>query len=164
MKSLTEEETKEPDETSCESDKNIHNINKFRQIEETNKHYTTTVKINGVRKEIIFDSGSPITIMPMDRNNVKPTEIQKVTNQYQDVNKNGVKFWEKIPLYIKYQNNKHKMEVLITERTGITPLSGMDCMKTFIMIVGKLQLAESNQSERKKYSTGFRSCLRTTKL
>ena len=31
---------------------------------------------------------------------------------------------------IEYENNKQKMEILITERTDITPLLGMDWMKT----------------------------------
>ena len=51
---------------------------------------------------------------------------------------------------IKYENNKQKMEILITERTDITPLLGMDWMKTFKLTIGRIQLAENNQSEKEK--------------
>ena len=42
------------------------------------------------------------------------------------------------------------MEILITERTDITPLLGMDWIKTFKLTIGKIQLVENNQSEREK--------------
>ena len=54
-----------------------------------------------MRKEFIIDTGSPITIMPPDERIMKHTEIQKVTNRYQDVNKNEVKFRGKIPVDIE---------------------------------------------------------------
>ena len=92
MKRLTEEELNEPDESSDESDENIHHIKEIKKIEETNKHYRATVKIKGVRKKFIIDTGPPITMMPVEKRIVTPTEIQKVTNRYQDVNKNDVKF------------------------------------------------------------------------
>ena len=81
---------------------------------------------------------------------MKPTELQKVSNRYQDFYKNEVKFQGKIPVNIEYENNKQKMEILITERTDITPLLGMDWMKTFILTIGIVQLAKNNQSERGK--------------
>ena len=94
---------------------------------------------------------------------MKPTELQKVSNRYQDVNKNEVKVWGKIPVNIEYENNKQKLEILITERTDITPLSGMDWMKAFKLTIEKIQLAENNQSEREKYSETFKTCLKTMK-
>ena len=57
----------------------------------------------------------------------------------------------KIPVNIEYENNKQKMETLITERTDITPLLGMDWMKTFKLTIGRKQLPEINQSERDSY-------------
>ena len=81
---------------------------------------------------------------------MKPTEIQKVTNRYQDVNKNEVIFRGKIPAKIEYENNKQKMEILITERTDITPLLGMDWMRTFKLTIGKLQMTKNNQSEKER--------------
>ena len=88
--------------------------------------YLTTVKINGTEKEFIIDTGSPISIMPVNKQIMKETAIQKIKHRYQDVNKNEVKFRGKIPVDIEYENNKQKMEILITEREDITPLLGMD--------------------------------------
>ena len=47
------------------------------------------------------------------------------------------------------------MEILITERTDITPLLGMDWMKKFKLTISKIQLAENNQSEREKVFNKF---------
>ena len=150
VKRLTEDEMNEPNDSSCESEESIHHIKEIKKIEETNKHYTANVKINGVIKEFIIDTGSPISIMPPDKRIMRTTKLQKVSNRYQDVNKNEVKFRGKIPVNIEYEKNKQKMEILITERTDITPLLGMDWMKTFKLTIGRIQLAESNQSEKEK--------------
>ena len=80
------------------------------------KHFTAVVQINGRTKRIYYiDNGPPISIMPPDERIMKFAEIQKITNRYQDVNKNEVKLWGKIPVNIEYENNKQKMEILITE-------------------------------------------------
>ena len=78
-----------------------------------------------------------------------------MTTRYQNVNKNEVKFREKIPVYIEYKNNKQKMEILITERTDITPLLGMDWMRTFKPTIGKIQMTENNQSEKERILKKF---------
>ena len=156
VKRLTEDEINDPNESSCESEEDIQHIKEIKKIEETNKPYTATVKINGIAKEIIIDTVSPISIMPPDKRIMKPTEKQKVTNRYQDVNKNEVKFRRKIPVNIEYENNKQKMEILITERTDITPLLGMDWMRIFELTSGKIQLTENTQSEKEKIFGKFR--------
>ena len=93
--------------------------------------------------------------MPPDERIIKLAEIQKVTNRYQVVNKNEVKFRGKVPVNIDYENNKQKVEILITERTDITPLLGMDWMKTFRLPIGRIQLAENNQSEKERIINNF---------
>ena len=113
VKRLTEDEMNEPNESSCDSEESIHHIKEIKKIEETNKHYTANVKINGVMKKFIIDTGSPISKMPPDKRIMKPTESQKVSNRHQDVNKNEVKFRGKFPVNIEYENNKQKMEILI---------------------------------------------------
>ena len=47
------------------------------------------------------------------------------------------------------------MEIVITERTDITPLLGMDWMKKLKLTINKIQLAENNQSEREKVFNKF---------
>ena len=155
VKRLTENEPNESDEPSSESEDSIHHIKEVKKIDETNKHFTTTLKINGIPKEFIIDTGSPISLMPPDERITKSTEIQKITSRYQDVNKNEVKFRGKIPVNVEHENNKQKMEILITERTDITPLLGMDWMKKFKLTISKIQLAENNQSEREKVFNKF---------
>ena len=81
-------------------------MREFKKIEEKNKHYTATVKIGLPKKEFIIDTGSPITISPQAKKILKLTGIQTITNGYQDVNKNDVKFRGKIPLDMEYENNK----------------------------------------------------------
>ena len=130
MKQLIEEEIDDRDETSSESEESIHHIREIKKIEEKNKHYTATVKING-KKEFIIDTGSPITILLPDETILELTGIQKITNKYQDVNNNEVKFPGKIPVNAEDENNNQKMDILITERTDMTPLLGMDWMKKF---------------------------------
>ena len=155
MKRLTEEDTNEPNESTSDSDGSIYLIKEIKKINEMNKHFTATVQINGKKKEFIIDTGSPVSIMPPNKRIMETTEIQKIMNRYQDVNKNEVKFRGKVPVNIEYENNKQKMEILITERTDITPLFEMDWMKKFTLTIGRLHLAENNQSEREKVFTKF---------
>ena len=154
VKKFTEEEEIEPNESMCESDESIYHIEEIKKIVEQQKHYTAKIKINGTQ-EFINDTGSPITIMPLDEQIMKKTEIQKMTDRYQDVNKNEIKFRGKIPVDMKYENNKQKMEILITERTDITPLLGIDWMKNFKLTIGRIQLHEPNQSEEEKVIKKF---------
>ena len=85
--------------------------------------------------------------MPTDKEVLKSTGLQKIINKYKDVNKNEVKFLGKNPVNIEYKNNKQKIEMMIFERTDITPLLRMDWMKKFRLTIGKIHLAENNQSE-----------------
>ena len=61
----------------------------------------------------------------------------------------------KIPVDVEYENTKQKMDILIIERTDITPLLAMDWMKKFKPTIGKIQLPGNNQSEREKIYTKF---------
>ena len=105
MRKLTEDERIEPNDSMSESDESIYYIKEIKNIVEQQKHYTAKVKINGTQREFIIDTGSPVTIMPLERI-MKKTEIQKITKQYQDVNKNEVKFRGKIPVDMEHGNNK----------------------------------------------------------
>ena len=87
------------------------------------------MKTNGKEEIFITDTGSPVTIMPMDTEIINPKDIQQLTNNYQDVNKNEVKFRGQVQVEIQHENNKQKMQMLITERNDITPPLGMDWMK-----------------------------------
>ena len=66
-----------------------------------------------------------------------------------------MKFREKVPVDMEYENNKRKMEILITERTNITPLLAMDWMKKFKLTIGRIQMVETKQSEKDKVINKF---------
>ena len=108
------------------------------------------MKVNGNEKKILVDTGSLISIMPVDENIMKRTKVQKVKQRYQDVNKNAVNFRGKFPADIEYENNKQKIQILITERNDITPLLGIDWIKRFLLTNGNVRLQDSNQSETSK--------------
>ena len=92
LRNVTEDESEAIGGESDESETSIHRIEKINRITDKNKYLTAVVKINGIEKEFIVDTGSPISIMPEDEKIKKQTEIQKVKQRYQDVNKNEVKF------------------------------------------------------------------------
>ena len=164
MKRLTEKETNKPDESTSDSDENIHHIKKSREKKnEMSKHFTAVVQINGIKKEFIIENGSPISKMPPDESIMKSREMQKITSRYQDVNKNEVKFRVNFRKEIEYVNNKQKMETLINERTCMTPLLGMDWMKRFKLTTRKIQLAKNSRSEREKIFNKFPDFLKIMK-
>ena len=136
-----EEKIDARNETSSELDESIHHIKEIKKREEKSNHNTSTVNINGIKKEVIIDTGSPITIMPPDEKILKSTGIQKITKRCQDVNKNEVKVRENFP---EDENIKQKVENLVTEKTDITPALGMDWMKNFKLTIGRIQLDENN--------------------
>ena len=65
VKKLTEEKVNEPNESLSNSEEKIHHIEDMKNIEEKQKHNTVT-KMNGIQKEFITDTGSPVTIIPYD--------------------------------------------------------------------------------------------------
>ena len=81
----------------------------YTERREMNKHFTAVVRVNGVKKEFIIDTGSPISIMPPDERIIKSTENQKITNRYQEVNKNELKFRGEIPVNIEHENNNQQV-------------------------------------------------------
>ena len=62
-----------------------------------------------------------------------------------------MEFREKIPVNMENENNKKKIETFITERTDITQLLGIDWMKRFKLTIGRILLADNNQSEKREY-------------
>ena len=155
VRNVTENESEAIGGESDESETSIQRIERINRITDKNKYLTVVVKINGIEKEFIVDTGSPISIMPVDEKIMKHTEKQKVKQRYQDVNKNEVMFWGKIPANIEYDNNKQKMQILITERNDITPLLGMDWMEKFNLTIGNIRPADNEQSEKRRVIEKF---------
>ena len=155
VRNVTEDESEIIGGESDESETSIQRIERINRNTDRNKCLTAVVKVNGIEKEFIVDTGSPISIMPVDEKILKQTEIQKVKQRYQDVNKIEVKFRGKIPANIEYENNKQKMQILITERNDITPLLGMDWLKKFNLTIGNIRTEDTNQSEKRRVIEKF---------
>ena len=65
------------------------------------------------------------------------------------------KYPGKFPVNVEHENNKQKMEILIIERTDMTPFLGINWLRKFKLTISKIQLAGNNQSEREKVSNNF---------
>ena len=109
-----------------------------------------------------MDTESPGSIIPVDEKTMKQTDIQKVKERFQDVNKNEVNIRGKLPANIEYENTTHKMQILITKRNDITPLFGMHWMKKINLSIENIPLEDNVQSERDEYSKSFQIYSRTT--
>ena len=70
------DKTDDRNETSSESD----DFKEKKKSEEKSNLNTATVRINGIEKENIIDTGSPITIMPPKEKILKSTGIEQITN------------------------------------------------------------------------------------
>ena len=77
VQNVTEETTAIGGE-SDKSETNIYRIEEINRITDKNKYLTAKVKVNGIEKEFIVDTGSPISIMPADEQILKKTEMQKI--------------------------------------------------------------------------------------
>ena len=82
VRNVTEDESEIIGGESDESETSINRIERINRITDRNKYLTTAVKVNGIEKEFIVDTGSPISIMSADENIMKQTEIQKVKHRY----------------------------------------------------------------------------------
>ena len=162
VRNVTEDELETLGGESDESEASIHRIKRINRITDRNKCLTAVVKINGIEEEFIVDTESPGSIIPVDEKTMKQTDIQKVKERFQDVNKNEVKIRGKLPANIEYENTTHKMQILITKRNDITPLFGMHWMKKINLSIENIPLEDNVQSERDEYSKSFQIYSRTT--
>ena len=148
-------------EETDESESSIYTSGRINRIVDKNKKLTTTVRMNGIEKEFIIDTGSPISIMPADKEIMKETEIQKIKQRYQGVNKNEVKFRGEVPVEQK-KNKKQKLQLLITERNDITPPLGIDWLKKFKLTIRNIRTDRNSQSEKRRVISNFQDLFKNT--
>ena len=132
IRNVTENEIALIGDKADESESSISRTERINRIVDKNKNLTTTVKTSGKEKECIKDIGSSNSIRPTDNELTKELKIQRVKHRYQVVNKNGINFRGKIPVEIQFENNKQKIQTLITEKNDRTPMLEMDCLKKFM--------------------------------
>ena len=86
--------------------------------------------------------------MPNNTTLYKLEKIQPLKERYQDVNKNEIKFMGKVWVNIEYNNTQIKLPLLITKRSDITSLLGVDWLKQLPITINGISLnKETNQSE-----------------
>ena len=135
------EEESEPEELQ-----QITQINSV--LPDENDNYGVKLKINGKNQNFTIDTGFPVTIMPNNPDLYDQTDIKPFKKRYQDVNINEIKFLGKIWADIEYNGKTTKLLILITQRSDITPLLGVNWLKQLPITINKIQLDEpTNQSE-----------------
>ena len=113
-----------------------------------NDNYGIKLKINGKYQNFSIDTGSPVTIMPNNPELYNQKDIKPLTEIYQDVNKNEIKFLGKVWADIEYDGKTTKLPILITKKYDITPLPGVNWLKRLPITINKIQLDEqTNQPE-----------------
>ena len=155
MTSEEDNENSEPEEIL-----QITQINKI--IPDNNDHYGVEIKINGKNQKFFIDTGSPVTIMPNNPILYNPEDIQLLKEIYQDVNKNEITFLGKVWIDTEYNSKHTKLPLLITKRTDITPLLGVNWLKQLPITINQISLDNNtDQSEATKIHTKFKKPFET---
>ena len=152
MKTSTEDEINEPDEYSNESAENIQHIKQIERKRNEQTLHCGNTKSMGYRR--IFNTHRVTNIDDSIVIKIlKSIEREENNGQIQDVNKNEVKL--RVNVTINIENKKKYMEILRTERAGITPLMGMDCMKTLNSRSEPFNWPSTTNKIKRKYSKSF---------
>ena len=100
--------------------------------------------------------------MPNNRTLYNPENIQPLKERYQDVNKNEITFLGKVWVDTEYNGKYTKLPLLITKRTDITPLLGVNWLKQLPITINKISLDNNtDQSEPTKIHTKFKKLFET---
>ena len=100
--------------------------------------------------------------MPNNPTLYNPEDVQPLKERYQDVNKNEIKFLGKVWVNIEYNNKQTKLPLLITKRTDITPLLGVNWLKQLPITINKISLDnKTDQSETTTIHTKFKKLFET---
>ena len=142
--------TEEVDQMTLSANESIRHIEKIKNIEEKAEtlHSKKRIERDTKRIHIWYQvDGNNNAFRWTDSETNRDTENNEPLSDCQW--KRGESPWEDAGKY-RVQTQQTKMEILITERTDITPLLVMDWMKRFRLKNERIQLAESNQSERER--------------
>ena len=113
------QENKELTETveteKSDTDRLINIKTKIGHLTDRRNYITMTMKNDGTEKQFI-DTGSPVRIIPMDKEVIEGKKILPVIKKYEDVNKNELKFAGKITVEAESKGIRKNLSMLITER------------------------------------------------
>ena len=76
IKKITERQEAEESDT----DTSINIKTEIKHLTDRRNHITMTLKIDGTEKEFIVDTGSPVTILPSDKQIMKDKKLLPVKN------------------------------------------------------------------------------------
>ena len=126
---------------------------------------TTTKRTDGIGKEFVVDRGSPVTTIPPDKEKIKYKKILPVARNYQEVNKNEVKFRERITVEAKSKEIIKNLSKLNTEREHIKPSLGMECLREFNSTKRHIEKTTklTDQTERDKVIAKFETNFKTNR-
>ena len=156
-----EDMTSEEDNENSEPEEMLQ-ITQINKTPDNNDHYGVEIKINGKNQKFIIDTGSPVAIMPNNPTLYNPEDIQPLKERYQDVNKNEITFLGKVWVDTEYNGKHTKLPLLITKRTDITPLLGVNWFKQLPITINKILLDNNtDQSETTKIHTNFKKLFET---
>ena len=102
-------------------------IQKINNSKKKNDYIYVTLLVNNVPIKFIIDSGSPVTLIPQRLFN-EITKVEKMNNDYKDVNDNKIEFIGQTNATVKTNTTTLQLPLLIT-KANITPLMGLDWMK-----------------------------------
>ena len=102
--------------------------------------------------------------MPNNPTLYNPEDVQPLKERYQDMNKTEIKFLGKVWVNIEYNSKQTKLPLLITKRTDITPLLGVNWLKQLPITINKISLDnKTDQSETTTIHTNFKKLFETNR-
>ena len=107
-----EKEESEPEEVQQKTQ-----INEI--LPDKNDNYGIKLKINGNYQNFTIATGSPVTIMPNNPKLYNPKDKHPLTEIYQDVNKNEIKFLGKVRANIEYNGETTNYQFLSHKETTL---------------------------------------------
>ena len=113
------------------------------------------------KSKIIIDTGSPVTIMPNNTTFYNPEDIQPLKERNQDVIKNEIKFLGKLWVNIEYNSKQTKLPLLITKKTDVTPLLGVNWLKQLPNTINKISLDNKTGQSATTIHTKFKKLFGT---
>ena len=117
------------DKTTSSAEENNYYYDKIQKINKSKKkndYIYVTLLVNNAPIKFIIDSGYPVTLIPQRLFN--ETKVEKMNNDYKDVNDNKVEFIGQTNATVKTNTTTLQLPLLIT-KANITPLMGLDWRK-----------------------------------
>ena len=118
------------DKTTSSAEEDNLDYDKIQRINNSKKendYIYVPLLVNNAPIKIIIDSGFPVTLIPKRLFN-EITKVEKLNNDYKDVNDNKIEFIGQANATVKTNTTALQLPLLIT-KANIAPLMGLDWMK-----------------------------------